>query len=138
MNHVKRFSEIFENIAVHKNVRPEKLPKIADMEAKGYRIAQLSDGNKYAFTKNFDEYDDVYWLGVNNQEYKYGDKISATANIVKNKKGYAFYAIYSKCDTSPTDDQKKAIAERQRDIEKKQKELQKQIRGKNKEKRKKE
>jgi len=129
MPHIKRFFEIFENIAVHKDVRPEKLPHCADMMARGYRVAQLSDGNKYAFTKDFDEYDDVYWLGVDNQQYKYGDKVEATEDMAKNKKNYAFYAIYCKCDTSPTDEQKKMMAERQREIEKKQKETQKRLQG---------
>lgn len=129
MAHIKRFDEILEAVAVSKFVRPEKLPKVAEMEGRGYRVATLSDGNKYAFSKDYVEQDDIYWLGQNTNEYQYGLKYIANDYIISNKKNLPFYSIYSKCDPSPTDHQKKVLAMREKENVAKQKELQKNIRG---------
>lgn len=134
--HVKRFNELFEAIAVHKDVKPEILPHAAEMEGKGYRIAMIGV-DKYAFHKDYEADDDVYWLGKNTLDYKYGHKYTATPAMVVDKKNLPFYEIYCKVDPSPTDEQKKIIAEREKQNKKRHEELQKQIRGEKKEERKK-
>lgn len=129
--YIKRFKDIFEAVAIHKDVRIEKLPHSSEMEARGYRIANIGN-DTYAFHKDYYEDDDIYWLGENTDEYRYGSKYLATPVIVSNKKDYPFYAIYCKCDPSPTDAQKKVIEQREKENKKRQQELQKEIRGKKK------
>lgn len=126
--HVKRFKEIFEAVAVHKSVKPEKLPHCAEMEAKGYRIASIGD-DKYAFHKNYEADDDIYWLGKDTPDYQYGKTYIATPDIVADKKHNPFYSIFCKCDPGPTDEQKKIIAEREKENKKRYELIQKQIRG---------
>jgi hypothetical protein len=127
---IKSFDQfLLETAAVPKFIKPEKLPKVAEMEGRGYRVATLSDGEKYAFSKDYVEQDDIYWLGQNTPEYQYGIKYIATPYIISNKKNLPFYSIYSKCDPSPTDHQKKVLAQREKENAAKQKELQKTIKG---------
>ena len=126
--HIKRFNEILEGaIAIPKFVKPEKLPHCADMEAKGYRIAEIG-GSKYAFHKGYEADEDIYWLGKDTEYYKYGHKYIASPEVVGDKKNDAFYSLYCKCDDSPTEAQKKIIAEREKENAKRQEALQKQIR----------
>lgn len=117
MIHIKRFEEIFENVAVHRGVKPEKLPHCAEMEAKGYRIATLG-GEKYAFHKNYEMDDEIYWFGEDIDEFKNGKKYVATQELISQKENLPFYSIYCKCDPSPTEEQRKIIAEREKEIKK--------------------
>lgn len=126
--HIKRFNEIFENVATHKNVRPEKLPHCAEMEGRGYRVAEIG-GIKYAFHKDYEADDVIYWLGKDTPEYKYGWQYIATPDVTADKKNNPFYALYCKCDPSPTDEQKKILAQREKENAKRQEEIQKEIRG---------
>jgi len=130
--HIKRFYELSESVAVHRNVKPERLPHCSEMESRGYRVASLKGDEKYAFHKDYEVDDDIYWLGKDIEEFKYGNKYIASQDIVDNKKDYPFYSIYCKCDTSPTDAQKKVIAERERENKKRQEKIQKEIRGEDK------
>lgn len=136
MTHIKRFIELFENVGVHKDVKPEKLPHCAEMEAKGYRIAQIGQ-HKYAFHKDYEADDEIYWLGQDTIDYKYGQKYIATADVASDKKNNPFYTLYCKCDPSPTDEQKKIIAQREKENQKRQELLQKQIKGEQEKKKKK-
>jgi len=133
MIRIRRYNDLFEAVAVHKDVKPEKLPHVADMESKGYRIAKLGT-ETYAFHKNYEADDDVYWLGKNTQDYKFGQKYTATPEMASNKKNYPFYTIYCKCDPSPTEEQKKIIAEREKEYQKRLEEHKKKIMGQIKEK----
>lgn len=128
MAHIKRFKELFEAVGVPKDVRKEKLPHCADMESKGYRIAQIG-ASKYAFSKNYVPDDEIYWLGQDTIDYKYGQRYIATPEVTLDKEHNPFYILYCKCDPSPTDAQKKVIAEREKEIKKNQEEIQKHIRG---------
>jgi hypothetical protein len=128
MIHIKRFDEIYEAVGVPKTVKPEKLPFCSVMDSRGYRIAQIG-ATKYAFSKNYEPDDVIYWLGQDNEYYKYGQQYIATPDVCRDKKNDAFYALYCKCDPGPTPEQIKIIAEREREAKKKQDDIQKQIRG---------
>lgn len=116
MIRIKRFNELFEAIAVHKDMRAERLPHCSEMQARGYRTAQIN-GEWFAFQKNFDLDDDIYWLGEDELDYKYGEKY--VADEITSKKNLPFYSIYCKCDSSLTDEERKRVVERDKEIAKK-------------------
>jgi hypothetical protein len=103
---VYTFSEMFESVATHKGIRPEKLPYCNTLQSKGYRIARI-DGESYAFTKDYEAEDEVYWLGVTNKEFTFGKKYLATTDLLYNKEKLPFYCLYSRCDDSLTPEQQK-------------------------------
>lgn len=129
MTHIKRFDELNELFNVHNPLSKEKLPYCIDMENKGYRISYLNphDKDRFAFDKNFEIDDDVYWLGETNADYVFGEKYFATQYMVDNKSKLPFYNLYCKCDPSPNDAQQEVIKKRTREIAKKQEELKRQV-----------
>lgn len=133
MIHIKRFIELNENVGVPKTVRPEKLPYCSVLQTKGYRIAEIG-GQKYAFDKRYEVDDEIYWLGQNNINYKYGKKYIATPDVTKDKSNNPFYSLYCKCDPSLTDEERKKILDRDKELEKeklqKEKEKEKKIKEK--------
>jgi len=134
MTHIKRFIELNERVATHKEFKPEKLPYCVDMETKGYRIGYLKEGDldRFAFDKNFDLDDDVYWLGHTNSEYKFGNKYTADQYIVDNKEKLPFYNLYCKCDNSPNEAQQEMLKKKNKELVKKQENMQKKLLGKTK------
>lgn len=124
MTHIKKINEFFAS----KPPRKESLPHCSDMEGKGYRIAWFhnNDENRYAFDKNFEVDDEVYWLGYDTNDYKYGQKYNATEEMVTNKKT-PFYNFYCKCDPSPNDKEVQMIKDREKEVAKRHKEFTKRI-----------
>lgn len=122
MKYLKKYN-IFENIGINKNIKNEKLPHCSEMISRGYRTAMIED-EWYAFQKVFDIDDEVYWLGENTIDYKYGQKYLVTNDILNNK-NLPFYSIYCKCDPNFTDEEKKKIVERDKKIEKRREKLKK-------------
>jgi len=108
MIHIKRYNELIkeQSLGIPNYVKPEKIPHCSTMSTKGYKIEHFSD-NSYAFNKNYDLDDDVYWLGKNTTDYQYGKKYQVTPEILAKKEHLPFYSMYCKCDPSPTDEQKK-------------------------------
>jgi len=127
MNHLKSFQELNEIVKIRGSVKKEKLPHCEDMEMKGYRIGYLnkSDMSRYAFNKDFEIDDDVYWLGYDNNDYKFGHKYIADQEIVTNKDNLPFYNLYCECDPSPNELRQEIIKKRQDDILKKRKDYEK-------------
>jgi hypothetical protein len=132
MIHIYKFNELNEQVAKHKEYKPEKHPYCVDMENKGYRIGYLKKGDleRFAFDKNFDLDDDAYWLGDNNTEYEFGKKYVADQFMVDNKNKLPFYNLYCKCDNSPNEAQQEMLKKRNKDIAKKQENMQKTMLGK--------
>jgi hypothetical protein len=137
MMHIKKFEELFEAQAVHRSVKPEKLPHCSEMQKRGYRIAMIG-GQHYAFDKNYEPDDEIYWLGEDTIDYKFGQRYIATVDVTRDRANNPFYSLYCKCDPSPTDEEKKKIEERDKDLEKvrqqRVKEVEKIIKEKNKKK----
>lgn len=129
MRHVKKFEEIYELFNIHNPLSKEKLPYCVDMENKGYRIAYLNphDEDRFAFDKNFELDDDVYWLGTDNEKYKFGFKYVVDKYIYDNKNKLPFYNLYCKCDPSPNEAQQEMIKKRNKEIIKNQEETKKKI-----------
>lgn len=123
MIYLKKYNDLFENAGVNKNYKPEKLPHCSEMQSRGYRTATI-DNDWYAFQKDFDIDDDIYWLGEDTIDYQYGQKYIATQDIV-NDKELPFYSIYCKCDPNLTDEERKRIIDRDKEIEKRRERLKK-------------
>lgn len=122
MIHIKRFNELNEAFNTRNPMSKEKLPYCVDMENKGYKIAYLNkhDIDRFAFDKNFELDDDVYWMGEDTNDYKFGEKYTADEDIVNDKNKKPFYNLYCKCDPSPNDAQQEIIKKRKKESVKKQ------------------
>ena len=122
MIHIKKFNELKEAFNTRMPLSKEKLPYCVDMETKGYRIGYLNphDIERFAFDKNFDIDDDVYWLGEDKVNYKFGEKYTADQYMVNNKNKIPFYNLYCKCDPSPNDAQQEVLKKRNKEIIKNQ------------------
>lgn len=122
---IYKFDELFENIATHKNIKKVQLPYCSVLQTKGYRISNVN-GEYYAFTKNYDVDDEVYWLGETDLQFVYGKKYLATEDLLKNKEKLPFYSLYSKCDNTLTAEQQKLklklIKDNQKRMEQKRRE----------------
>lgn len=123
---VYKFAELFENVAVHKSIKNVQLPYCSILQTKGYRIANIN-GDYFAFTKNYDVDDEVYWLGETDLQFVYGKKYIATEDLLLNKEKLPFYSLYSKCDNNLTPEQQKLklqlIKDNQKRNEQKRKEI---------------
>lgn len=124
MTHIKRFNEILESIATHKSFKVIALPHCSEMQARGYRTAEIR-GEWYAFHKDYEADDEIYWLGEDTPYYQYGKKYIATPEVVGDKDNDAFYSIYCKCDPGMTEEQKKLQLERDKEILKRQERIKK-------------
>lgn len=124
---IYKFNELFENVAIHKNMKQTRSPYCSVLQTKGYRIANIN-GEYYAFTKNYDVDDEVYWLGETDLQFVYGKKYLATEDLIQNKDKLPFYSLYSKCDNSLTPEQQKLklkmLKDNQKRIDQKRKEMQ--------------
>ncbi len=122
---IYRFEEMFESVAIHRNIKQVRLPYCNTLQSKGYRIAEIN-GESYAFTKNYDVDDEIYYLGVTNADFIYGKKYLATSDLILNKDSLPFYCLYSRCDSALTPDQQKLKIKMDKDhikqIEQKRKE----------------
>ena len=118
MRYLLSYDEVFEKLAIHKDFKKENLPYCSVLQNKGYLIIKMNDVG-YAFNKNFDLDDEVYWLGKSNENYMYGNKYLVTYDVLENKNSLPFYSLYCKCDDGLTDAEKKMKTQRLKEFYKK-------------------
>jgi len=121
MIHIKKFNELYA-FNTRMPLSKDKSPYCSDMESRGYRINYLdpNGSERFAFDKNFEIDDDVYWLGEDTPEYKFGNKYVVDQNIINIKNTQPFYNLYCRCNPSPNKVEQEIIKKRKMEIIKNQ------------------